>query len=695
MVLSIKTQKLIAECLPAVGFVLYIIGLLWFCLLSQEELNYETYMSENALLVGQVAEEFHDNALIQRYEKELQPIFAKNDLSILQGWLKSELRKIGLEVYDQNFTFSHGILHPLERVTGTNLYAIMRSPSAGRTEGLLMTVPLRTECSAVTVPCLSASLSLLLSLVELFRRQIYWAKDIVIVFPDSDYIGLTAWLEAYHGSDSSEYLSWSELQGRSGAIQAGLNLEFSRLDTGSVDILSEGKNGLLANLDLVNTVVRIAHKHGIEPVVNGQTYPITRDFAMHRWQDVLGLLHAVWAQSSGSPTGLHGLSIAYQIPTVTIRGPSKTHHLTTRTKTSVHLGKFVEGILRSLNNLQERMHQSFWYYLLPNPMRYISIGVYMPPVLILICSLLLKVINFWWIPGPEPYLYQPKRETDQLPGSDVTTTDLKPSSDLDQVVRKRKHSPKRNQPTDSSILCEFATSQQPQPGKHNVEDIPPILSQLTIWIVISFTSGLCLHASPEVIFAIYKHPEWRSVQYWLGIQPWTSGFLAAGVLLVFVGLAVLAPALGIFLQSFFISPIQSSFTLPGSIVLVTWTLFLACTACLNVAASLLLSVVVVPLLLLFVRSSRNSKVLSFLFGFCWLFVSPPVLLVFTCLARIYYFESGSQAPSTTATEIWDEMARSVAQLLIEANLFGCWTWHVFTAGFTSLWMLTWNSLWCC
>lgn len=34
----------------------------------------------------------------------------------------------------------------------------------------------------------------------------------------------------------------------------------------------------------------------------------------------------------------------------------------------------LEGIMRSLNNLQERFHQSFFFYLMPATNRYISIG---------------------------------------------------------------------------------------------------------------------------------------------------------------------------------------------------------------------------------------------------------------------------------------------------------------------------------
>ncbi|GAA53312.1 glycosylphosphatidylinositol anchor attachment 1 protein [Clonorchis sinensis] len=230
-----------------------------------------SFVSRNALFACcQVVEKFSDSAATAAYDGQLSSIYAKGDTSTLRQWLRSELTDIGLEVYEQNFSFTHHILHPVEEVVGNNLYAIMRSPSGGRAEAILLTVPLSTECSAAVSPCLSPTVGLLVSLMKVLRQQVYWAKDIVLLFVDSDYIGLLAWLEAYHGADTSKYLSWSEIQGRSGNIQAGLNLEFSHLDPSSVDILPEGTNGFLANLDLVNAVVRLANKHSIEPIVNNQ-----------------------------------------------------------------------------------------------------------------------------------------------------------------------------------------------------------------------------------------------------------------------------------------------------------------------------------------------------------------------------------------------------------------------------------------
>jgi hypothetical protein len=50
----------------------------------------------------------------------------------------------------------------------------------------------------------------------------------------------------------------------------------------------------------------------------------------------------------------------------------------------------------------EHLHQSFFFYLLPNTARYISIGLYMPPFLAMIAGLLLNAIYLWWEAGQTP-----------------------------------------------------------------------------------------------------------------------------------------------------------------------------------------------------------------------------------------------------------------------------------------------------
>ena len=53
--------------------------------------------------------------------------------------------------------------------------------------------------------------------------------------------------------------------------------------------------------------------------------------------------------------------------------------------------RIVESVCRSLNNLMERFHQSFFFYLLPSTYRYISIGVYMRPLGLILLAPLLQI----------------------------------------------------------------------------------------------------------------------------------------------------------------------------------------------------------------------------------------------------------------------------------------------------------------
>lgn len=54
-------------------------------------------------------------------------------------------------------------------------------------------------------------------------------------------------------------------------------------------------------------------------------------------------------------------------------------------------GRALEGMFRKLNHLLERLHQSFFFYLLPGLSRFVSIGLYMPAAGFLLLVLGLKI----------------------------------------------------------------------------------------------------------------------------------------------------------------------------------------------------------------------------------------------------------------------------------------------------------------
>lgn len=53
--------------------------------------------------------------------------------------------------------------------------------------------------------------------------------------------------------------------------------------------------------------------------------------------------------------------------------------------------RLLEGMYRKLNNLLERLHQSYFFYLMPSLSHFVSIGYYMPAFGLLVVILLLRV----------------------------------------------------------------------------------------------------------------------------------------------------------------------------------------------------------------------------------------------------------------------------------------------------------------
>jgi len=49
--------------------------------------------------------------------------------------------------------------------------------------------------------------------------------------------------------------------------------------------------------------------------------------------------------------------------------------------------RLIEGVIRSINNLLEKFHQSFFLYLLTSPGKFVSVGVYMIPFALLVAPL--------------------------------------------------------------------------------------------------------------------------------------------------------------------------------------------------------------------------------------------------------------------------------------------------------------------
>ncbi|XP_036686031.1 glycosylphosphatidylinositol anchor attachment 1 protein isoform X2 [Balaenoptera musculus] len=340
----------------------YVAGIAWFLALAFPPLTQRTYMSENAMGSTMVEEQFAGGDRARSFARDFAAHRRKSG-ALPVAWLERTMRSVGLEVYTQSFSRKLPFpdeTHERYMVSGINVYGILRAPRAASTESLVLTVPCGPESTN------SQAVGLMLALAAHFRGQIYWAKDIIFLVTEHDLLGSEAWLEAYHDVNVTGMQS-SPLQGRAGAIQAAVALELSSDVVTSLDVAVEGLNGQLPNLDLLNLFQTFCQKGGLLCTLQGK-------------------------QASGHPHGAHGLFLRYRVEALTLRGINSFRQYK---YDLVAVGKALEGMFRKLNHLLERLHQSFFFYLLPALSRFVSIGLYMPAAGFLLLVLGLKALELW------------------------------------------------------------------------------------------------------------------------------------------------------------------------------------------------------------------------------------------------------------------------------------------------------------
>lgn len=191
---------------------------------------------------------------------------------------------------------------------------------------------------------------------------------------------MQSWLNAYHHIDTTAVLDHGILESRSGPIQAAINLEIHSSTSSHLDIKIEGLNGQLPNLDLFNVAVELCTRESVSATFHGHSQPMeTNDFDL--WKEYATTTASMMiSQAIALPTGAHGLFQRFAIQAITLEASEVSNKKENYLRVSLlQMGRVVEGIFRSLNNLLERFNRSYYFYLLPSTRRYISIGYYMIP----------------------------------------------------------------------------------------------------------------------------------------------------------------------------------------------------------------------------------------------------------------------------------------------------------------------------
>jgi len=387
-----KLGSLLTKYYAPLSWLSYVAGLVFLLVLAHPLYNAKTYFSENALLPGLVTSSYNENRAAMKYHTDLVEENQKYPGHAPFPWLVAQFKQLGLEVYQQQFSLTYPLAN--NSFTGTNVYAILRAPKASSTEALVLSAPHRPPNSPHQAT--DAGVAVLLSAAKFFRSQIYWAKDIIFLVTEHEFLGMQAWLEGYHGVSYGEgVLMADDLPARAGSIQAAVNLELASEFPTHLNVKIEGLNGQLPNLDLVNLVNRLALREGMHQMFQGVEDHSRPDSYNGYMRSLRTMLNMMVSQATGVPSGNHGLFHRFGIEAVTLEGVTVKSRK--RAPADFHtLGRIVEGTFRSLNNLLERFHQSFFFYILTSGSRYISIGLYMPMYGLLAGGFVFTAVGLWF-----------------------------------------------------------------------------------------------------------------------------------------------------------------------------------------------------------------------------------------------------------------------------------------------------------
>ena len=215
-------------------------------------------------------------------------------------------------------------------------------------------------------------------------------------------------MDAYHDTHQSPAIQSLPL--KSGALQGAIVIDYPfdhRFE--SIHIVYDGVNGQLPNLDLLNTVVSIA---GVQMGIGVSLQKMWHHSDSYK-DRLQTMLRGMMNQGLGHASGPHSSFIPYHVDAITIQPFGEGW------QDEMAMGRIIESTFRSLNNLLEHLHQSFFFYLLMQSNRFVSIGTYLPSAMLVAVNFTIMAI-FLWVKSGSP-------EIEKVNICSTTTAGEKPS----------------------------------------------------------------------------------------------------------------------------------------------------------------------------------------------------------------------------------------------------------------------------
>ncbi|KAH8726648.1 Gaa1-like protein [Phaeosphaeriaceae sp. PMI808] len=357
--LALRRDPRILKLPPYLSALCIVVGIAWLLVLPLNEYSRKTYISENALLPGQVHTYFtgSEHDVFRAYRHEVHEM---NDKSVEER--SNALEAIFLE---------------------QNLKVATQNPRSDATEAIVLIGAWKNMNDEVN----TSGVALVLTLARYFKRWSLWSKDIIFLVPADSTIGPQAWVDAYHNGHDERYVE--SLRIKSGALQGAVAIDYPAGPWGhrydKLHVVYDGINGQLPNLDLVNTAVQIADgQMGIDTAIQHMFH---HDDGYK--QRLTTMLRGMLSQALGHATGPHSSFIPYHVDAITLTTVGDGWH------DEMSLGRTVESLFRSLNNLLEHFHQSFFFYLLLHSKRFVSIGTYLPAAMLIALNFSISAMALW------------------------------------------------------------------------------------------------------------------------------------------------------------------------------------------------------------------------------------------------------------------------------------------------------------
>jgi glycosylphosphatidylinositol transamidase len=350
------------------------------------------------LLPGQVHTYFDgsEHNIFRAYRHEVHGLVGKSREERNQR-LGEILKSAGLKVATQKYRYETVATNE----TGENVYALLQGPRADATEAIVLIGAWKNVKGEEN----QSGVALVLTLARYFKRWSLWSKDIIFLISEDSIAGPQAWVDAYHDAHDPAFVS--PLTIKSGALQGAVAVDYPAGPWGhrfeKLHIIYDGINGQLPNLDLFNTAVSVAQgQMGI-----GCTIQRMWDHGDSYKERLKTLTRGMMNQAIGHATGPHSGFMRYHVDAITLQAVGDGWH------DEMSFGRSIEGVFRSLNNLLEHLHQSFFFYLLMQSGRFVSIGTYLPSAMCIAASFTIMSIALWVQTG-----FRNTEKPDTLPAKD-------------------------------------------------------------------------------------------------------------------------------------------------------------------------------------------------------------------------------------------------------------------------------------